>query len=263
MSGIRIEHDGAVTVVTIDRPEVRNAVDGPTAAALAAAFRAFDADPERSVAVLTGADGVFCAGADLHAIAGGGERINRLTADGDAPLGLARLQLGKPVIAAVEGHAVAGGLELALWCDLRIASETAVFGVFCRRWGVPLIDGGTVRLPRIVGQGRALDMILTGRPVAAAEAHAWGLADRLVPAGSALAAAVALGRELASLPQRCLRSDRLSTVEQWSLDLAGALDNEFRHGIAVVRSGDTRHGAARFSGGAGRHGAAADDPSVG
>jgi enoyl-CoA hydratase len=262
MSGIRTDHDGAVTVVTIDRLGVRNAVDGPTAAALAAAFRAFDADPERSVAVLTGADGVFCAGADLHAIAGGGGRMNRLTADGDAPLGLARLQLGKPVIAAVEGHAVAGGLELALWCDLRVASETAVFGVFCRRWGVPLIDGGTVRLPRIVGQGRALDMILTGRPVAAAEAHAWGLADRLVPAGSALAAAVALARELASLPQRCMRSDRLSTVEQWSLDLAGALDNEFRHGIEVVRSGETRHGAARFSGGAGRHGAAAEEPAV-
>jgi enoyl-CoA hydratase len=174
MSGVRVEHDGAVTMVTIDRPEVRNAVDRPTAESLAAAFRAFDADPERSVAVLTGAGGVFCAGADLHAIAGGGERVNRLTADGDAPLGLARLRLGKPVIAAVEGHAVAGGLELALWCDLRVASETAVFGVFCRRWGVPLIDGGTVRLPRIVGQGRALDMILTGRPVDAAEAHAWG-----------------------------------------------------------------------------------------
>jgi enoyl-CoA hydratase len=263
MSGVRVEHDGAVTVVTIDRPEVRNAVDRPTAEALAAAFRAFDADPERSVAVLTGAGGVFCAGADLHAIAGGGERVNRLTADGDAPLGLARLRLGKPVIAAVEGHAVAGGLELALWCDLRVASETAVFGVFCRRWGVPLIDGGTVRLPRIVGQGRALDMILTGRPVDAAEAHAWGLADRRVPAGSALAAAVELGRELAALPQRCMRSDRLSTLEQWSLDLGDALDNEFRHSIEVVRSGETRHGAKRFSGGAGRHGGAAEGPSVG
>ncbi len=262
MSGVLVEHDGAVSVVTIDRPEVRNAVDRPTAEALAAAFRAFDADPERSVAVLTGADGTFCAGADLHAIAGAGERINRLTADGDAPLGLARIRLGKPVIAAVEGHAVAGGLELALWCDLRVASETAVFGVFCRRWGVPLIDGGTVRLPRIVGQGRALDMILTGRPVAAAEAHSWGLADRLVPAGSALAAAVGLARELAALPQRCMRSDRLSTLEQWSLDLDEALGNEFGHGIEVVRSGETGHGAARFSGGAGRHGAAADEPAA-
>jgi enoyl-CoA hydratase len=259
MSGVRVEHDGPVTVVTIDRPEVRNAVDGPTAAALAAAFRAFDADPERSVAVLTGADGVFCAGADLHAIAGGGERMNRLKPDGDAPLGLARLQLGKPVIAAVEGHAVAGGLELALWCDLRVASETAVFGVFCRRWGVPLIDGGTVRLPRIVGQGRALDMILTGRPVAASEAHSWGLADRLVPAGGALAAALKLAGELAALPQRCMRADRLSALEQWSLDLAAAHANEFRRGAEVVRSGETREGAARFSGGAGRHGAAASE----
>ncbi|HEY2706029.1 MAG TPA: crotonase/enoyl-CoA hydratase family protein [Candidatus Dormibacteraeota bacterium] len=263
MSGIRVEHDGPVTVVTIDRAEVRNAVDRPTAEALAAAFRAFDADPERSVAVLTGAEGTFCAGADLHAISGGGDRMNRLTADGDAPLGLARIHLGKPVIAAVEGHAVAGGLELALWCDLRVASETAVFGVFCRRWGVPLIDGGTVRLPRIVGQGRALDMILTGRPVAAAEAHAWGLADRLVPAGTALAAAAGLARELAGLPQRCMRSDRLSTLEQWSLDLDGALGNEFRHGIEVVRSGETGRGAARFSGGAGRHGAAAEEPAPG
>jgi enoyl-CoA hydratase len=238
---------------------VRNAVDGPTAAALAAAFRAFDADPERSVAVLTGAGGVFCAGADLHAIAEGGERMNRLEPDGDAPLGLSRLLLGKPVIAAVEGHAVAGGLELALWCDLRVASESAVFGVFCRRWGVPLADGGTIRLPRIVGQGRALDMILTGRAVGAAEAHAWGLADRLVPAGGALAAARELARELAALPQRCMRSDRLSALEQWSLDLDAAHDNEFRHGIEVVRSGETRHGASRFRGGAGRHGAAATE----
>jgi enoyl-CoA hydratase len=259
MSGVRVEHSGAVTVVTIDRPQVRNAVDGPTAAALASAFRAFDADPERSVAVLTGAGGVFCAGADLHAIADGGERVNRLSPDGDAPLGLARLTLGKPVIAAVEGHAVAGGLELALWCDLRVASETAVFGVFCRRWGVPLVDGGTIRLPRIVGQGRALDMILTGRPVGAAEAHAWGLADRLVPAGTALGAARELAAELAALPQRCMRADRLSTLEQWSLDLAAAHENEFRHGIEVVQSGETRQGAARFSDGAGRHGAPATE----
>ncbi len=259
MGGVRVEHEGPVTVVTIDRPEVRNAVDGPAAAALAEAFRAFDADPERSVAVLTGAGGVFCAGADLRAIAEGGERVNRLRADGDAPLGLSRLTLGKPVIAAVEGHAVAGGLELALWCDLRVASETAVFGVFCRRWGVPLIDGGTIRLPRIVGQGRALDMILTGRPVGAAEAYAWGLADRLVPAGTALDAALRLAADLAALPQRCMRSDRLSTLEQWSLDLEAAHANEFRRGDEVVRSGETRHGASRFSAGAGRHGAAAPE----
>jgi enoyl-CoA hydratase len=259
MNEVRVEHDGAVTVVTIDRPAVRNAVDGPTAAALAAAFRAFDADESRSVAVLTGAGGVFCAGADLHSITQGGARAPRLEADGDAPLGLSRLRLGKPVIAAVEGHAVAGGLELALWCDLRVASETAVFGVFCRRWGVPLIDGGTVRLPRIVGQGRALDMILTGRGVGAAEAHAIGLADRLVPAAGALAAALELARELAALPQLCMRSDRLSTLEQWSLDLEGALDNEFRRGFDVVISGETRRGAARFSGGAGRHGAPASE----
>ncbi|TMD95244.1 MAG: crotonase/enoyl-CoA hydratase family protein [Chloroflexi bacterium] len=259
MSEVRVEHDGVVTVVTIDRPQVRNAVDGPTAAALAEAFRAFDADPDRSVAVLTGAGGVFCAGADLHAIGAGDRRMNRLEPDGDAPLGLARITLGKPVIAAVEGHAVAGGLELALWCDLRVASETAVFGVFCRRWGVPLVDGGTVRLPRIVGQGRALDMILTGRPVGAAEAHAWGLADRLVPAGAALDAARELAHDLAALPQRCMRADRLSSLEQWSLDLGAAHDNEFRHGIEVVRSGETRAGAARFSGGAGRHGAPATE----
>ncbi|HEX3607823.1 MAG TPA: crotonase/enoyl-CoA hydratase family protein [Candidatus Dormibacteraeota bacterium] len=261
MSAVRVERDGPVTVVTIDRPEVRNAVDRPAAEALAAAFRAFDADEAASVGVLTGANGVFCAGADLHAVAGAGERINRMAPDGDAPLGLARLRLGKPVIAAVEGHAVAGGLELALWCDMRVASETAVFGVFCRRWGVPLIDGGTVRLPRIVGQGRALDMILTGRPVAAAEAHAWGLADRLVPMGGALPAAVELAHELAALPQACMRADRTSTLEQWSLDLPGALANEFRHGVEVVRSGETRRGAARFSGGAGRHGAAAPERS--
>jgi len=254
-----VEHDGPVTVVTIDRPAVRNAVDGPTAAALAAAFRAFDADARSGVAVLTGAGGVFCAGADLHSIAEGGERAPRLRADGDAPLGLSRLRLGKPVIAAVEGHAVAGGLELALWCDLRVASETAVFGVFCRRWGVPLVDGGTVRLPRIVGQGRALDMILTGRGVGAVEAHGIGLADRLVAAGGALAAAVALAHQLAALPQLCMRSDRLSTLEQWSLDLDGALDNEFRRGFEVVVSGETRRGATRFSAGAGRHGGPASE----
>jgi enoyl-CoA hydratase len=253
---VRIEHDGPVTVVILDRPEVRNAVDRPTADALAAAVRELDADDRCSAGVLTGAGGVFCAGADLHAIAEGGARAPRVGEDGDAPLGLARLRVDKPVIAAVEGHAVAGGLELALWCDLRIASETAVFGVFCRRFGVPLVDGGTVRLPRIVGQGRALDMILTGRPVGAAEAHAMGLADRVVPAGTALAAALELGHQLAALPQRCMRADRRSALGQWSLDLDGALSAEFRGGLEVLRSGESRRGAARFHSGGGRHGTA-------
>jgi enoyl-CoA hydratase/carnithine racemase len=257
--GVRVERDGAVTVVTLDRPEVRNAVDRPTAEALAAAMRELGADDGCSAGVLTGAGGVFCAGADLHAIAEGGARAPRVAEDGDAPLGLARLRLDKPVIAAVEGHAVAGGLELALWCDLRVASETAVFGVFCRRFGVPLVDGGTVRLPRIVGQGRALDMILTGRPVGAAEAHAMGLADRVVPAGTALAAAVQLAHQLAALPQRCLRADRRSALEQWSLDLDAALAAEFGRGVEVLRSGESRRGAARFGSGEGRHGGAVDE----
>lgn len=255
--GVRVERDGPVTVVSLDRPEVRNAVDRPTAEALAAAIRELGADDRCSVGVLTGTGGVFCAGADLHAIAEGGDRAPRVAPDGDAPLGLARLRIDRPVIAAVEGHAVAGGLELALWCDLRVASETAVFGVFCRRFGVPLIDGGTVRLPRIIGQGRALDMILTGRPVGAAEAHAMGLADRVVPAGTALAAAVELAHQLASLPQRCLRADRRSALEQWSLDLDGALAGELRGGVEVLRSGETQRGAARFRSGEGRHGTAA------
>jgi enoyl-CoA hydratase/carnithine racemase len=254
--GVRTERDGPVTVVTLDRPEVRNAVDRPTAEALAAAARELDADDRCCAGVLTGAGGVFCAGADLHAIAEGGSRAPRVAEDGDAPLGLARLRIDKPVIAAVEGHAVAGGLELALWCDLRVASETAVFGVFCRRFGVPLLDGGTVRLPRIVGQGRALDMILTGRPVRAAEAHAIGLADRVVPAGTALAAAVELAHQLAALPPLCLRADRRSALEQWSLDLDGALAAEFRRGLEVLRSGETQGGAARFRSGVGRHGTA-------
>lgn len=253
MSGVRVEHDGAVTVVTIDRPEVRNAVDRPTAEALAAAFRAFDADPERGVAVLTGAGGVFCAGADLHAIAGGGERMNRLTADGDAPLGLARLQLGKPVIAAVEGHAVAGGLELALWCDLRVVEEDATFGVFCRRWGVPLVDGGTVRLPRIVGLGRALDLILTGRPVDATEALAIGLATRVVPTGTAREAAEELAASIASFPQTCLRHDRASMYDTSGLDLERALAVEHEHGRAALETEATL-GASRFSEGSGRGG---------
>jgi enoyl-CoA hydratase len=249
---VRVEHDGPITIVTIDRPEVRNAVDGPTAAALAEAFRAFDADEARSVAVLTGAGGSFCAGADLKALASG--RGNRLAPDGDGPMGPTRLVLDKPVIAAIEGHAVAGGLELACWCDLRVAAENATFGVFCRRWGVPLIDGGTLRLPRLIGQSRALDLILTGRGVSGVEAERIGLANRVCAPGFAREAAVALARELAALPQRCLRSDRRSALDQWSLPESGALAREFALGVATIASGETAGGAARFAAGAGRHG---------
>jgi enoyl-CoA hydratase len=250
-AAVTVTRDGPVTTVTLSRPARRNAVDGATAAELAAAFRAFDADPDAAVAVLHGAGGVFCAGADLTAV--GTERGNRVAEAGDGPMGPTRMRLGKPVIAAIEGHAVAGGLELALWCDLRVVSETAVFGVFCRRWGVPLIDGGTVRLPRIVGAGRALDMILTGRAVDAAEALAMGLATRVVPAGEALAAAQALAAQLAELPQTCLRQDRLSALEQWGLDEDAAMAQEFAHGRISLAS-DALAGAARFAEGAGRHG---------
>ena len=250
---VRIEREGAVTVITIDRPAVRNAVDAPTAAALSDAFRRFDADPEQAVAVLTGAGGTFCAGADLHAVAEGrGSRVER---DGDGPMGPTRRLLSKPVIAAIEGYAVAGGLELAAWCDLRIAAHDAVFGVYCRRWGVPLVDGGTVRLPRLIGQSFALDLILTGRGVSGEEALRMGLANRLVGPGEARAAAVALAQELARLPQRCLRSDRLSAWRQWDLELDAALREELRLGLEVIRSGETREGARRFAAGAGRHGA--------
>ncbi len=274
---VRTEKSGPVWTVVLSRPERRNAVDGPTAAALAAAFRAFDADAEARVAVLFGEGGTFCAGADLKAISEGRGNAVRPTqatpqaapgaarsealpseVETDGPMGPSRMQLGKPVIAAVAGHAVAGGLELALWCDLRVAERGAVFGVFCRRWGVPLIDGGTVRLPRIVGQGRALDMILTGRPVAAEEALRIGLADRVVPDGQARAAAEALALEIASFPQLCLRADRRSAYEAWSLDENAALANELRHGLAVIRSGETLAGAARFAAGAGRHGSFAE-----
>jgi enoyl-CoA hydratase len=250
---VRVERSGPVTTVLLDRPERRNAVDGPTAAALAAAFRAFDADPGAAVAVLHGAGGVFCAGADLTAF--GTERGNRVAPDGDAPMGVSRLRLSKPVIAAVSGYAVAGGLELALWCDLRVADETAVFGVFCRRWGVPLIDGGTVRLPRLIGTSRAMDMILTGRAVDAGEAAAIGLANRVVPAGEALAAARALAAELAAFPQVCLRSDRASVLDAEGLDETAALAAEFAHGQEAVAR-EAGAGAARFTAGAGRHGAA-------
>jgi enoyl-CoA hydratase len=248
---VRVERSGLVSTVFLHRPARRNAVDGPTAVQLAAAFRAFDADPGAAVAVLHGEGGVFCSGADLTAM--GTERGNRVAPDGDGPMGVSRLRLSKPVIAAVAGYAVAGGLELALWCDLRIADETAVFGVFCRRWGVPLIDGGTVRLPRLIGASRAMDMILTGRAVGAAEAAAIGLANRVVPAGEALAAAQELAAELASFPQICLRSDRASMLDQEGLDEATALASEFAHGRQALVN-EAGSGAARFAAGAGRHG---------
>jgi enoyl-CoA hydratase len=252
MSTVRFEADGPVAVVTIQRPEVRNAVDGPTAAALAEAFRRFEADAALAVAVLTGADGCFCAGADLKAVSQG--RGNRVTEDGDGPMGPTRMLLSKPVIAAVEGSAVAGGLELAIWCDLRVAAQDAVFGVYCRRWGVPLVDGGSIRLARMLGHSHALDLILTGRGVAGEEAQRMGLANRLVAPGRALEEALELARGLAAFPQRCLRSDRLSSYQQWDLDLATALRSELRLGLEVIRSGETRDGARRFAEGAGRHG---------
>jgi enoyl-CoA hydratase len=251
---VHIERDDSVMLVTIDRPEARNAVDGPTAAALAEAFSAFDSDDSLSVAVLCGANGTFCAGADLKAVGrGDGNKVDTdMSANG--PMGPTRLMLSKPVIAAVEGFCVAGGLELAMWCDLRVAARTATFGVFCRRWGVPLVDGGTVRLPRLIGHSRALDMILTGRAVGAEEAFAMGLVNRLVEPGAAQSAAVALAHQLTQLPQRCLRSDRQASYDQWGLDLTTALEHETRLGLLTIRSGETRQGAARFAAGAGRHG---------
>jgi enoyl-CoA hydratase len=249
---VRVHHDGPVTVVTIDRHDVRNAVDGPTAALLADAFRAFDADEGHSVAVLTGAGDTFCAGADLKGVAAG--RGNQVRDRGDGPMGPSRMVLSKPVIAAVEGYAVAGGLELALWCDLRVAARDAVFGVFCRRWGVPLIDGGTIRLPRLIGHSHALDLILTGRGVSGEEAQRMGLANRLVEPGTALPAAVTLAKELAALPQLCMREDRMSSYEQWSLPFTDAVQNELWHGMRVLESGEALEGATRFAGGAGRHG---------
>jgi enoyl-CoA hydratase len=251
---VRVEKNGPVTTVILDRPEKRNAIDRPTATALAEAFRAFDADPEASVAVLWGAGGHFCAGADLKGFAGEATR-NALSPEGDGPMGPTRLLLSKPVIAAVSGYCVAGGLELACWCDLRVAEQSATFGVFCRRFGVPLIDGGTVRLPRLIGHSRALDLILTGRPVGAAEALAMGLANRVVADGTARAAAEALAAELARLPQSCLRHDRLSSYEQWSQPLPQAMANEFGHGLKTLESGEWLAGAARFTKGEGKHGA--------
>ena len=252
---VRAERSGRVTTVILDRPGARNAVDGPTAAALASAFREFDADDGADVAVLWGAGGTFCAGADLKAV--GGPEGNRASPDGDGPMGSTRLELGKPVIAAISGYAVAGGLELAAWCDLRVAEEDAVLGVFCRRFGVPLIDGGTVRLPRLIGLGRALDLILTGRPVPAREALAMGLVDRVVPAGQARAAAENLAAELAALPHACLRSDRAATLEGMSLPAGDAMANEFLHGLRVLSAPGFAEGVQRFRDGAGRGGAPA------
>jgi enoyl-CoA hydratase len=243
---VRVERRGPVTTVVISRPQARNAVDRKTAGELADAFRAFDDDPDAAVAVLWGEGGTFCAGADLKAL------DNRVAEDGDGPMGPTRLRLSKPVIAAVSGHAVAGGLELALWCDLRVAEESAVFGVFCRRWGVPLIDGGTVRLPRLIGTSRAMDMILTGRPVGAREAYGMGLANRVVADGTARQEAEALAAGIARFPQTCLRGDRMSVLEQEGLGEEDAMRNELRHGLLSLP--EAAAGAARFAQGAGRHG---------
>ena len=251
---VRSEIRDDLYIVTIDRPAVRNCVDRETAAGLADAFRRFEAEEALRVAILQGADGHFCAGADLKEASGGGDNANQVMLRGDGPMGPTRMLLGKPVIAAVEGHAVAGGLELAVWCDLRVAARDAVFGVYCRRWGVPLVDGGTIRLPRLIGHSRAMDMILTGRGVGAEEAFAMGLVNRLAQPGGALEGALALARELADFPQRCLRADRRSAIEQWSLDLEVALDRETEGGLEVIRSGETQAGATRFKDGAGRHG---------
>ncbi|HON95036.1 MAG TPA: crotonase/enoyl-CoA hydratase family protein [Deltaproteobacteria bacterium] len=242
-----------ITTITINRPEVRNAVDGPTAAELADAFRSFDADEGSDVAVLTGAGGHFCAGADLKAISAG-TLPNRTEETGDGPMGPSRMLLSKPVIAAVAGYAVAGGLELACWCDLRVVERSAVFGVFCRRWGVPLVDGGTIRLPRLIGLGRALDLILTGRPVSADEALSMGLANRVVHDGTALLEAERIASSLSAFPQVCLRNDRRSAYEQFDLGMEQALLHEFRLGMETIMSSETLAGAQRFAGGTGRHG---------
>ncbi len=250
-----VEDRGSVRIIAIDRPERRNAVDGPTAARLAEAFRAFDADDAVAVAVLTGTGGTFCAGADLKAIASG--TGNRVAPDGDGPMGVTRLRLGKPVIAAIEGHAVAGGIELAAWCDLRVAARDAILGVYCRRFGVPLVDLGTVRLPRLIGHSHAMDLILTGRGVGAEEARTMGLVNRVAEPGRALDDAVALAAELAGFPQLCLRHDRLSAIEQWGLTEDEAMANELAHGMVAITAGETRAGAERFTSGAGRHGSRA------
>jgi enoyl-CoA hydratase len=251
---VHTESRGPVLVVTIDRPEVRNAVDRPTAEALAGAFRSFEADDDLSVAVLTGAAGHFCAGADLKAMANAPERANRIDTEGDGPMGPSRMQLDKPVIAAIEGYAVAGGLELALWCDLRVAAEGATLGFFDRRWGVPLIDGGTIRITRLIGQSRAMDLLLTGRGVGADEAHQIGLVNRVAPQGGALEAAVELATDIARFPQAVMRADRRSAKSQWGLSTSDAMRREFDWGIAAAMTGETQQGAERFAEGHGRHG---------
>ena len=258
MPNVLIDRHDAVLAVGIDRIEVRNAVDGPTAAELAQAFRDFEADDELLVAVLYGNNGSFCAGADLKAMAEDPARMNRVDPEGDGPMGPSRMVLKKPVIAAIEGHAVAGGLELALWCDLRVAAESATLGFYDRRWGVPLIDGGTIRLPRLIGHSRALDLLLTGRGVGAQEALEMGLVNRVVDEGKALDAAIELAAEIARFPQACMRTDRLSSYEQWDLDLDGALANEFRRGVEAISSGETQSGAKNFASGKGRHGSFED-----
>jgi enoyl-CoA hydratase len=253
MQTVSTETRGRALVVTIERPQARNAVDGPTARQLYDAFKAFDADEALDVAILQGRDTGFCAGADLKGVAAG--RGNPVRRDGDlGPMGVTRLRLGKPVIAAVEGHAVAGGLEVACWCDLRVAAEGAVFGVFCRRFGVPLIDLGTIRLPRLIGASRAMDLILTGRPVAAEEAYAIGLANYLAPKGGALAKALEIAEQLSAFPQLCLRNDRLSALGQWSLDWDEATAAEIALGMETLRTGSAAQGAARFAAGEGRGG---------
>ncbi|HJP51302.1 MAG: crotonase/enoyl-CoA hydratase family protein [Pseudomonadales bacterium] len=252
MSSILIEQLDEITIITLNRPEKRNAVDRPTAKLLADAFRQFNGNDEQKVAILTGADGTFCAGADLTAVST--SKGNRVGIEGDGPMGPTRMLLNKPVIAAVEGHAVAGGLELAVWCDLRVAATDAVFGVYCRRWGVPLVDGGTVRLTRLLGQSHALDLILTGRGVSGDEAKQMGLANRLTAKGEALNAAVTLAKELCKFPQLCLRNDRLSSYQQWNMSIPEALRNETFIGREVIQSGETQAGAQRFASGKGRHG---------
>ena len=249
---ILVEQRNRTTIVTINRPQAKNAVDGPTAKLLADAFRSFDSNPNSDVAILTGADNTFCAGADLKGVAEG--RGNRMALDGDGPMGPTRMALGKPVLAAVEGHAVAGGLELAAWCDLRIAASDAVFGVYCRRWGVPLVDGGTIRLTRLLGNSHAMDLILTGRGVSGEEARMMGLANRLCEPGHALDTAIQMAEQLSAFPQLCMRNDRLSAYRQWDMEMTDALTQETELGLEVVRSGETREGAARFASGKGRHG---------
>jgi len=255
---ILIERKYPVFTVIINNPETKNAVDGITAKKLVDAFKQFEKDEKALVAVLWGANGTFCAGADLKAIARGLERQNRISEDGDGPMGPTRMFLSKPVIAAVAGYAVAGGLELALWCDLRVVEEDAIFGVFCRRFGVPLIDGGTVRLPRLIGLSRALDMILTGRPITAQEAHQWGLANRVVKKGTSKEEAEKLANDIAKFPQTCLRNDRISAFQQFDLPFEDAMKNEFKLGLKTLESGEYLLGSKEFLEGKGKHGKFSD-----